>query len=722
MRLFNTLSRKMEELQPLEPGLVRMYSCGPTVYRYAHLGNMRTYLMADWIRRAVEADGLSVMHVKNITDVGHMRQEMLERGEDKVIASAIAEGKTPQDIAQFYTEAFHQDESKLGILQAAYFPKATEHIQEMIKVTKSLEELGYAYEVEGNVYFAVSQFSDYGKLSGNTHGGLLEGVRVEVDPLKHDQRDFTLWKAAEPGRALIWQSPWGDGFPGWHIECSAMSTKYLGEQLDIHTGGVDNIFPHHEGELAQSECAFGKPFVQIWVHGQHLLADRVKMSKSMANDYTLGDIEIRGFDPMAFRYLCLTVQYASRLNFTFSALRASQQGLQRLRNRVWEWSKVASPNASGVEAEQWRLGFWKRVNWDLDMPGALALTWAMIRSPMPVKSRFGLLLEFDRVLGLSLEEAVREWTISDAVANTQTRRAVLRAQGDYSTADSIRQQLNDEGFVLEDAISSTRTRPKSPLEKLQNVWREISSSKEVSSLLGVPDKLKFSVGIVACNYLSDVQRCIQSVLPLGGKHSLEIIVVDNGSTDGTSSWLEDQAIHHPSIRVIHTDHILGEAAAKNILLKQSLGTYLVLMDTSIEAKADFLEPLAEVLSDESVGIAGPWGLRTEDMHHFQEIKEGKADAIQAYCFAFRRDLIPEVDFMRESFRFYRNLDLEYSFCFLDKGYRAIALGSLPLERHEHRVWTTLAEEERENLSRDNFRRFLKRWGDRQDLLLQSKIG
>lgn len=722
MRLFNTLSRKMEELQPLEPGLVRMYSCGPTVYRYAHLGNMRTYLMADWIRRAFEAEGLRVIHVKNITDVGHMRQEMLDRGEDKVIASAIAQGKTPQDIAEFYTEAFYQDESKLGILQATYFPKATAHIQEMIRVIKSLEERGYAYEVQGNVYFDVSQFSEYGKLSGNMHGGLLEGVRVEVDPLKHDQRDFTLWKAAEPGRALIWKSPWGDGFPGWHIECSAMSTKYLGDQLDIHTGGVDNIFPHHEDELAQSECVFGKPFVQIWVHGQHLLADRIKMSKSMANDYTLADIEARGFDPMAFRYLCLTVQYSSRLNFTLSALRASQQGLQRLRNRVWEWSRVALPNASGVEAEQWRLGFWKKVNWDLDMPGALALTWAMIRSPMPVKSRLGLLLEFDRVLGLCLGESVREWTIPDTVADSQTRRAVLRIQRDYSTADSIRQQISDEGFVLEDAISSTRTRPKSAWEKIQKGWKEISSSKEVSSLLGVPDEFKFSIGLVVCNYLSDVRRCIQSVLPLSEKHSLEIIVVDNGSTDGTSSWLESQAISHPNIRVFHTDHIVGEAAAKNMLIKQSLGTYLVLMDTSIEAKADFLEPLAEVLSDESVGIAGPWGLRTEDMRHFQEINDGKADAIQAYCFAFRRDLISDVGFMRESFRFYRNLDLEYSFCFLDKGYRALALGSLPLKRHEHRVWTTLAEEERENLSSDNFRRFLKRWGDRQDLLLQSKTG
>ena len=410
MWLRNTLSRKVEELQPLEPGVVRMYSCGPTVYRYAHIGNLRTYLMADWIRRALEGQDLRVIHVKNITDVGHMRQEMLEQGEDKVIASALAEGKTPQEIAQFYTEAFHRDETKLGILPATYFPKATDHIQEMVQVTQKLEERGYTYEVQGNVYFAVSQFSDYGKLSGNIGGDLLEGVRAELDPLKQDPRDFTLWKAAEPGRVLRWPSPWGDGFPGWHIECSAMSTKYLGEQLDIHTGGVDNIFPHHEGELAQSEGAFGKPFVQMWVHAQHLLADGVKMSKSTANDYTLEDLEAKGFDPMAYRYLCLTVRYGSRLNFTFTALKAAQRGLQRLRNRVWEWSLVASANASGIETQQWRQAFWDRVNGDLDMPGALALTWEMTRSDMSVKSRLGLLLEFDRILGLDLESSVQEWT------------------------------------------------------------------------------------------------------------------------------------------------------------------------------------------------------------------------------------------------------------------------------------------------------------------------
>jgi cysteinyl-tRNA synthetase len=718
LQLSNSLSKKIEGLHPLEPGLVRMYSCGPTVYSYAHIGNFRTYLMTDWIRRSLESQGLQVIHIKNITDVGHMRQEMLEEGEDKIIASAISDGTPPQEIAQFYTDAFHKDEAKLGILPATHYPKATDNIQEMIQIIRKLEEQGYAYEVHGNVYFSVSKFPDYGKLSGNIQEGLLDGIRTEVDQLKRDKQDFTLWKATEPGRVLKWSSPWGTGFPGWHIECSAMSTKYLGEQLDIHTGGVDNIFPHHEGELAQSEAAFGKPFVQIWVHGQHLLVDGVKMSKSVANDYTLKDLEDKGFDPIAYRYLCLTVQYGSRLNFTFTALRAAQRGLQQLRNKVWEWSLKASPDSSGSETEGWRQTFWQRVNDDLDMPGALGLTWDMTRADMPMKSRLGLLLEFDRILGLNLDSTVQAWSVPEHVIETTKSRTTLKTQKDYSAADSLRKQLSNEGFILEDDVSGTRIRPKSTLEKRQERWKEFSSSKEISSLLHVPNRLDFSVGIVACNYIADVQRCIRSILPLTENHTLEILVVDNGSTDGTSVWLEDQATQDYHIRVIHTDHVLGEAAAKNILLKQSRGAYIVLMDTSIEATADFLTPLSQTLSDESVGLAGPWGLRSRDMHLFNEIDNGQVDAIQGYCFAFRRALLSEVGLMRENFRFYRNLDLEYSFCFLDMGYRIMALGSLPLQRHEHRVWTNLPNEKRENLSQNNFRRFLKRWGHRQELLLE----
>jgi cysteinyl-tRNA synthetase len=251
VRIYNTLTNKVEELVTLEPGVARMYSCGPTVYRYAHVGNLRTYLMADCIRRLLIGRGYKVTHVKNITDVGHMRQEALETGGDKVIVAALAEGKTPQEIARFYATTFYEDERKLNILPADHFPWATDHVPEMIAVIQRLFTNGYAYQAGDNIYFDVSKFSGYGKLSGNVGADLMEGVRVEVDPLKKDPRDFTLWKAAEPGRDMKWDSPWGEGFPGWHIECSAMSTKYMGLQLDLHTGGVDNIFPHHEDEIAQ---------------------------------------------------------------------------------------------------------------------------------------------------------------------------------------------------------------------------------------------------------------------------------------------------------------------------------------------------------------------------------------------------------------------------------------------------------------------------------------
>ena len=360
LKLHNTLTKRPEPVDPIEAGSASMYTCGPTVYRDAHIGNLRSYLMADWIRRALEAQGLKVNHVKNITDVGHMRQEILERGEDKVIAAAIAEGKTPGEIAEFYTERFLEDEGKLHITPAQSFPRATDHIAEMLEIVESLVESGYAYEVQGNVYFEVSKFPEYGKLSGNINENeLLEAVRVEADPLKRDPRDFTLWKRAEPGRDLKWPSPWGDGFPGWHIECSAMSIKYLGRRFDIHTGGVDNIFPHHEGEVAQSEGFTGRPVVSLWVHGQHLLADGVKMAKSAGNSFIMSDIERLGIEPLAYRYLCLTARYRTRLNFTFTALKAAQRALLRLRNRVWEGARCRQPNRP--MKSWWRSGtsvFW----------------------------------------------------------------------------------------------------------------------------------------------------------------------------------------------------------------------------------------------------------------------------------------------------------------------------------------------------------------------------
>ena len=701
-----------------------MYTCGPTVYRDAHIGNLRSYLMADWIRRILETQGLAVTHVKNITDVGHMRQEMLDRGDDKVIAAALAEGKTPGEIAQFYTERFLHDEEQLNISAAHHLPRATDHIQEMVDIVQRLIEKGFAFEVQGNVYFEVSKFPDYGKLSGNIfEDQLLEGVRVEVDPLKRNQRDFTLWKHAEPGRDLKWPSPWGEGFPGWHIECSAMSIKYLGERFDIHTGGVDNIFPHHEGEIAQSEGFTGKPVVNVWVHGQHLLADGVKMAKSAGNSYILADIQRQGIDPLAFRYLCLTTKYNKRLNFTFSSLKAAQRGLLRLTNRVWEWSMLPPmPSTNGEIVEEWRNRFVDHINSNLDLPGALALTWEMARSDMPGQVKIGILREFDRVLGLGLGGVAGAYRVPEDVLSLVEHRSSLRQEANFKEADALRGRLDRAGYVLEDTPSGTRVRPKTSWEKRQEEWTTISSSAEVPSRVDEADGADVSVGVVASNYLGDVRRCVQSALRWIGGRNAELVVVDNGSSDGTGEWLEEAAASDSRIRVIHTDHVLGEGAAKNIVLKQCRGNTVVLLDTSVEVVGDILGPIQELLTDDDAGMVGPFGLRTDDLHHFHdgEGEAGEVDAMQAYCVAFRRERLRDVGLMRESFRFYRNLDLDYSFHFRDKGYRIVAEPTLQVQRHEHRVWSELAEGEREELSRKNYRRFLDKWGHRQDLLVSNR--
>ena len=281
----------------------------------------------------------------------------------------------------------------------------------MIEIVERLVEKGYAYEADGNIYFSVAQFPDYGQLSGNIHEAeLLEAVRVEADPLKRDPRDFTLWKAAEPGRMVKWPSPWGEGFPGWHIECSAMSIKYLGDKFDIHTGGVDNVFPHHEGEIAQSEGFTGEGVVSSWVHGQHLLADGVKMAKSAGNSFIMSDIEAQGLDSMAFRYLCMTARYNTRLNFTFTSLRAAQRGLQRLKNRIWQWTMEANgETANDSDVEEWTGKFFDTVNANLDMPAALALTWEMARSDLSPSTKLALMEKFDETLGLGLLDVITEY-------------------------------------------------------------------------------------------------------------------------------------------------------------------------------------------------------------------------------------------------------------------------------------------------------------------------
>ena len=726
LKLYNTLTRRVEQVEPIEPDLVKMYTCGPTVYRDAHIGNLRSYLMADWARRVLVAQGIDVVQVKNITDVGHMRQEVLERGEDKVVAAAIAEGKTPAEIAQFYTDRFLQDERKLNVAPPDHLPKATDHIGEMLDIVERLVEEGYAYEVEGNVYFEVSKFPAYGKLSGNIHeSDLLEGVRSEADPLKRDPRDFTLWKRAEPGRELKWSSPWGDGFPGWHIECSAMSIKYLGKRFDIHTGGVDNVFPHHEGEIAQSEGYTGEPVVNLWLHGQHLLADGVKMAKSLGNSFILEDIESQGIEPLAFRYLCLTASYRTRLNFTFGSLKAAQRALLRLRNRVWEWDMAPTTGPADHEAEEeWRLSFIERVDDDLDLPGALALTWRLARSDFPGQFKARMLREYDQILGLDIEGTSDSYQVPEDIHALIEERSALRQHGRYREADAMREATDGKGYVVQDTPAGTRVRPKAKWEKRQEGWRTVSSSAEVRSLVGDVDATGVTIAIVACNYMDDVKRCVQSALRWTDGHDAELVVVDNGSTDGTAEWLEAAAASDERITVVHTDHVLGHGAATNIALKRSQGRNIVLVDTSVEIAGDVLGPINDALNDDTIGVIGPFGLRTDDLHHFHEGEgeSGEVDAIQAYCFAFRRSRLRDVGLVRESFRFYRNLDLDTSFHFKDAGYKIVAMPSLPVQRHVHRVWTELSDGERDELSRKNYRRFLDKWGHREDLLVvnQSK--
>src|ERR1700737_1353640 len=412
MRIYNTLTRRLEEITPRETGKIGMYSCGPTVYRYIHIGNLRTFTMGDVIRRPFEYRGYDVLHVKNITDVGHMRQEMVDRGEDKILAQARKEGKTSLQIAQFYTGAFHEDERKLNIEPATVFPRATEHIPEMIAIVQGLESKGVAYEVNGNVYFDIKRFPGYGKLSGNQLENMLAGVREGLVEDRRNPEDFPLWKVAEPGREMAWNSPWGRGFPGWHIECSAMSMKYLGAQFDLHTGGVDNIFPHHEDEIAQSEAFTGEPFANYWVHAQHLLADGQKMAKSTGNAYTCSEIEARGFDPLSLRYFYTTALYRSRLNFTFRALEAAQTSLERLRQYAYQLFLQADQGAvlrdEPIKGNEWQVRFVGEVENDLKMPRAMAVVWTMLRAQEESPTtRVRLLLDFDRILGFGLKEYIQ---------------------------------------------------------------------------------------------------------------------------------------------------------------------------------------------------------------------------------------------------------------------------------------------------------------------------
>ena len=464
MRLYDSLTRELQEVTPITPGRVAMYACGPTVYRYAHLGNLRSFMLYDLIRRALQYEGFEVEEVMNITDVGHMTDESSTEAVDKMQLAMEDEGLAPLEIAEKYTTAVLEDADALGIRRADRYPKATEHIHEMIDLTETLIERGHAYVVDnGSVYYDVASFQGYGKLSGNTLDKLREGHRdLETDPRKRHPADFALWKAAGPGRLMKWPSPWGDGFPGWHIECSAMSMKYLGERFDIHTGGTDLLFPHHEDEIAQSEGAVGHPVVSIWVHAGHLRQSGQKIAKSTGNVVLVRDLVERGLDPLGFRWLCFQTQYRSEMDFTWDAMAAADQRVRQLRRHMKTWAPSAS--ALGAAAEGYERRFRETLANDLHLPGVVALINDLDHTAdVPGDEKYRLLAAWDAVLGLDLErEAMSGWEPTEEMRSLMAERDEARGQKDYASSDRIRDQLTAMGLEVMDTPEGTRVRPRDP--------------------------------------------------------------------------------------------------------------------------------------------------------------------------------------------------------------------------------------------------------------------
>ncbi len=466
--LYNTLTRTKELFRPLNLPRVSIYSCGPTVYKDIHVGNFRTFLMTDWLRRVLEYNGYDVFLVRNITDVGHLQNDVEESGEDKLEYEARLTGRSAYEIADHYTRQYMRDAAELNILPPQLNPKATDHIPEMQAMTEKLIERGLAYTVDGNVYYDVSSFPFYGQLSGNTIENLRAGgsgrVQLEIAEDKEAPEDFALWKHGDADRQMNWPSPWGIGFPGWHIECSAMATKYLGEQFDIHTGGIDLVFPHHEDEIAQSEGVSGKPPVQVWVHGEFLnigKGETTKMSRSKGNVVLVSTLKEAGIDPMAFRYLLLTAHYRSKLNFTDESITAAQNGLNNLRADLASLPPVevsGSQEPWSEAAQQVQDAFHVAINDDLDLPTALSITREVARNnKIAPAERRRLILDFDRVLGLSLDtvESKTPRVLSDEALALVRERDAARAARDWKRSDQLRDELKALGFEVRDTAKGT---------------------------------------------------------------------------------------------------------------------------------------------------------------------------------------------------------------------------------------------------------------------------
>jgi cysteinyl-tRNA synthetase len=460
--LYNTLTRQKEEFVPIRAGEVGLYTCGPTVYNFAHIGNLRTYIFQDVLRRVLAFNGYTVRHVMNITDVGHLTGDR-DMGEDKMEKGAQREGRTAWDIAEYYTRAFKQDIARLNILEPGIWCKATDSIPEQIDLIRILEQKGFTYRTGDGIYFDTAKFPRYARLSSQNLDALQEGARVETNPEKRNATDFALWKfsPAAAKRQMEWDSPWGVGFPGWHIECSAMSMQFLGEQLDIHCGGIDHVDIHHTNEIAQSEAATGKKFFNVWMHGAFLnIQGGKKMAKSEENFLTLENALIkRGIPPLAYRYAAFQTHYRKPMEYTDESIRAAKNGLEHLHNQVRQAAGAGFDPSPAVHSE-FREKFLTAINDDLNMPRAMATIQEMLKSDLPGTEKCATILDFDRVLGLSLDQVDKPREIPPEVQKLVEARLKARASKDFAASDRLRDEIQALGYEVKDTREGMKVLPR----------------------------------------------------------------------------------------------------------------------------------------------------------------------------------------------------------------------------------------------------------------------
>lgn len=453
LKFYNTLSRQKEEFVPISEKFVSMYSCGPTVYSYAHIGNLRTYIFMDLIRRVLKFNGYKIKGVLNITDVGHLTYDS-DDGEDKMEKASREQKKSPAEIAEYYTKIFFEDLAKLNIGKPEIIAKATDHISEMINYVVELEKANFGYETSDGIYFDIGKFPRYGCLSGAKLDDQIAGARVEVNGEKRHPADFALWKKADPNHIMQWQSPWGMGYPGWHIECSAMSQKYLGKRFDIHSGGVDHIPIHHENEIAQNEALTDEKSVNYWLHGEFMLVDGGKMSKSLGNVYTIAQLEEKGYSPLDFRFFCMNAHYRKKLNFTFEGLTAAKISRERLNQTIYQ-HKISLARSDKAMLDNYKEQFVNAINDDLNIPLALGVLFSMLKEEKSIDI-YNLSIEFDKVLGLSLDKVKEQKAEEEKIdypieiAQLIKERQEAKKNKDFAKADQIRQQINALGYNITD--------------------------------------------------------------------------------------------------------------------------------------------------------------------------------------------------------------------------------------------------------------------------------